>query len=160
MELLIWTLVTVMIVAGLAGLVLPVLPGGVLILAGLAVAAWAEQFQYVGAGTITLLVLLACGMFVVDFVAGMFGAKHFGASPRAAIGAGIGAVVGIFLGFAGIVIGPLVGAVIGELSANRTLSDAGRAGLGTAIGLALGAAVKFALALTMLGVYLLARFAF
>jgi uncharacterized protein len=159
-ETLLWLLVALMIVGGLAGLVLPVLPGAALLLAGLVLAAWIEDFQYVGAKTIAILVLLAGLVFLVDFVAGMFGARRFGASPRAAIGAGIGALIGIWFGLIGILLGPFIGAIAGELSARRTFAEAGRAGVGTAIGLAIGAAVKFALALTMIGLFLLARFAF
>lgn len=154
-----WIVAIVLIAGGLAGLVLPVLPGAALLLGGLVMAAWIEDFQYAGAGTLAVLALLAGLIFAVDFIAGAFGAKRFGASPRAAAGAAIGALVGLFFGIAGIVLGPLAGAVIGELSARRTWSEAGRAGVGATIGLVLGAAVKFALAITMIGVYLLVRLA-
>ena len=153
-------LAAAMVVAGLAGLILPILPGAALLLAGLIVAAWAESFAYVGAKTIAVLTLLACLIFAVDFVAGSLGARRFGASPRAALGAAIGALVGIWFGLIGIFVGPFIGAVAGELSVRRTFAEAGRAGIGTALGLAIGAAVKLALAFAMIGVFVLVRFAF
>lgn len=155
---LLWVLAASLILTGLAGIVLPLLPGAPLLFLGLLTAAWAEDFVYVGYGTLGVLALLAILIYLVDFLAGILGAKHFGASPRAMIGAGIGALLGLTLGFAGIVIGPFIGAVVGELSARRELASAGMAGLGTTIGLLLGVAAKIALGLTMIGIFVLVRF--
>jgi uncharacterized protein YqgC (DUF456 family) len=153
-----WTLAVLLIVVGLAGIVLPAIPGPPLIFAGLFLAAWAENFAYVGAGTLVILGLLALLTYGVDLWATMFGAKRFGASKRAVAGALIGAIVGRFLGFAGVLFGPVLGAVIGELSAQRSLEDAARAGFGATVGLVLGAALKLALALSMIGIFAVARF--
>ena len=155
---LLWILAASLIITGLIGIVLPLLPGAPLLFLGLVAAAWAEDFAYVGFGTLGILAALTALIYVVDFLAGILGAKHFGASPRAMIGAGIGAVVGIFMGFVGIIIGPFLGAVIGELSVRRELTAAGIAGLGTTIGLLLGVAAKIALGLTMVGIFVLVRF--
>jgi len=153
-------LAAVLVLTGLVGLVLPALPGAALLIAGFALAAWAEGFRYVGAGSLTVITVLGCLIFAVDFIAGSLGAKHFGASPRAAVGAALGALAGFWLGPIGFFVGPFFGAMIGELSAQRTLHQASRAGIGATIGLVLGAAAKLALGLTMLGVFLFARFAF
>jgi uncharacterized protein YqgC (DUF456 family) len=154
---LLWLLASVLVLAGLLGLLLPVLPGSPLLFAGLLVAAWAEDFAYVGAPTLTLLAVLALLTYAVDFVATALGAKKFGASKRAILGAAVGALVGLFFGLPGILLGPFIGAVIGELTAQRGLGDAGRAGLGATIGLVLGAAGKLAIAFSMLGVFVLSR---
>jgi uncharacterized protein YqgC (DUF456 family) len=153
-----WILALVLVVAGLAGLVLPGLPGPPLVVAGLVVAAWTEDFAYVGWGTIIVLMLLALLAYGVDFVASALGAKRFGASKRAIVGAALGVLVGLFFGLPGILIGPFAGAVLGELSARRDLRAAGRAGLGAWLGMVLGAAAKFAIAFSMLGIFALARF--
>ena len=151
------TLAAVLVLVGIAGMILPALPGAPLVLGGIVLAAWADGFQYVGWVSITLITVL-CGLaMLVDFVAGAFGAKKFGASPRAAIGATIGAVVGIFLGPIGLFVGPFAGALLGELSAQRSLSDASRAGVGATVGFVVGTAVKLLLALCMVSVYLFAR---
>ncbi len=154
---LLWLLAAILVVAGLVGLLLPVIPGVPLVFAGLLVAAWAEDFAYVGTGTLALLAALVVLAYVVDFAATALGAKRFGASKRAVIGAALGAVVGIFFGLPGILLGPFIGAVIGELTAQRGLRDAGRAGLGATIGLVVGVAAKLALAFSMLGVFAMAR---
>ena len=151
-------LAALLIITGLVGLVLPAMPGAPLLLAGLVVAAWAEDFAYVGMWTIGVLALLALATYVVDIVAGALGAKHFGASPRAMIGAVVGALVGLFFGLVGVLLGPFVGACLGELSMQRTVGEAGWAGFGATVGLVIGAALKIALAFSMLGVYAVVRF--
>ena len=148
----------ILVVAGLAGLVFPALPGSPVLFAGLALAAWAEDFQYVSVWTVAVLGVLAIIIWLADFAAGSLGAKKFGASGRAVSGAAIGALVGIFFGLPGIVLGPFLGAVIGELTVLPDLRSASRAGLGATLGLALGVAVKMAIAFTMLGIFALARF--
>lgn len=155
---LLWLVAIALVLAGVAGLLLPVLPGAPVLLAGLVMAAWIEDFRYAGFGTIALLTVLCGLIFAVDFVAGSFGARRFGASPRAAAGAAIGALVGIFFGLPGILLGPMAGAVLGELSARRTWTEAGRAGVGATLGLVLGAAAKLGLAMAMIGVFVLVRF--
>src|SRR6266576_1333206 len=153
-----WLLALLLVGTGLIGLFLPVLPGAPLIFAGLVSAAWAEDFHYAGLWTVVILAIITLLTLCVDFWATIFGAKKFGASKRAVIGALIGLVIGIFLGFPGIIFGPFIGAVVGELSAQKDLKQATRAGVGATIGLVLGAAIKLALALTMIGVFLTVRF--
>ncbi|HEX9444395.1 MAG TPA: DUF456 family protein [Candidatus Binatia bacterium] len=155
---LLWIFAVVLILFGLAGLVLPAVPGAPVLFAGLLIAAWADHFAYVGWRTLALLAVLALLTYAVDFAATAFGAKRFGASRRAVAGAAIGALAGIFFGFIGVLIGPFIGAVIGELSARRGLEDAARAGLGATIGMVVGVAAKLALAFAMLGIYAIARF--
>lgn len=155
---LIWILAVALVLIGLAGLVLPAIPGAPLLFAGLVAAAWAEDFVYVGTGTLVALGVMAVLTYAIDFAATAFGAKRFGASRRAMIGAGVGALLGLFLGVLGVLVGPFVGAVIGELSTRRDLFVAGRAGIGATVGLAIGAAAKLALGIAMIGVYVVVRF--
>jgi uncharacterized protein YqgC (DUF456 family) len=155
---LLWVLAILLIVGGLAGLVLPALPGPVLLFAGFVVGAWAEDFRYIGFETLAVLAVLAVLAYVADFIAGSLGASRYGASRRAVIGAAIGAVVGIFFGPIGVLLGPFAGAVVGELSAQKTLRDASRAGYGATLGMIIGTAAKLALGFTMLGLFILMRF--
>ncbi len=158
MAVLLLVIAVVLVVAGVVGLVLPPLPGALLILAGLVLAAWAEDFVYAGGGTIVVLAVLAALTYVVDFAAGVIGVKRFHASRRAMFGAAAGAVVGLFFGVPGIFLGPLVGAALGEFSARRDVAQAGRAGLGASIGLVLGIALKFMLGFAMVGWFVAVRF--
>lgn len=156
LEVLLWLLAGVLVVLGLAGLILPVLPGIPLIYAGLLVLAWAEDFAHVGWITLALLGILTLLSYGIDFFATALGAKRFGASPRAVVGAAVGAVVGLFFGLAGVLLGPFVGAVLGEFSRQATLKQAMQSGLGATLGLLLGTLLKLALAFSMLGVFALA----
>jgi uncharacterized protein YqgC (DUF456 family) len=157
-EILIWILAVLLVVVGMAGLVFPALPGAPVLFAGLVAAAWAEGFEHISTGTLVVLGVMAALTYLVDFLAGAFGAKRFGASRRAIIGATLGAIVGIFFGIPGILLGPFIGAVIGELTARSGLKNAGRAGVGATVGLALGAAAKLTLAIAMVGIFVIMRF--
>jgi uncharacterized protein YqgC (DUF456 family) len=160
MTILLWVLAVILVVVGLAGILLPALPGTVLIFAGLLLAAWADGFTRAGAGTFVLLGVIAAASYGVDFVAAALGAKRLGASPRAMAGAGIGTLLGLFLGLPGLIVGPFAGAVVGELTMHRDLARAGRAGVAAWIGFAIGTAVKVALAFSMVAIFLAAMFLF
>lgn len=148
----------ILVISGLAGLVLPVLPGSLLLFLGLLLAAWAEDFAYIGGWTITILALLMIVSYAADFLAGALGAKQAGASRRATVGAMIGAVIGIFFGFVGIIIGPFIGAFIGQITVKKDVQNASLVGFGAWIGLLLGTAVKVAVGIAMISIYILVRY--
>jgi uncharacterized protein len=147
----------VLVAIGLLGTVLPAVPGVPLVFVGLGVAAWAEGFAFVGAGTLTVLGLMALAAYAVDLAAGALGAKRFGASRLAVLGAAIGSLAGLFLGIPGLILGPFVGGAAGELYARRDLRQAGRAGIGAWLGLVVGGATKIALTFSMLALFLAKR---
>lgn len=147
-----------LVTAGIIGLVLPAFPGAILLFLGFLLAAWAEGFSHIGLGALSALGIMTLMIYAVDFIAGALGAKRFGASTRAIVGASIGAVIGLFFGIPGVLLGPFIGAVLGELSVQRNLIAAGKAGVGTTIGLALGVAAKLAIALSMVGLFAVMRF--
>ncbi len=151
-----FVLAGIAILVGMAGAVVPVLPGVPLVFGGMLLAAWADHFQHIGAFTLIVLGVLAGLALVVDFVAGILGARRVGASPRALWGASLGTIVGLFFGLPGLLIGPFLGALAGELSSGRELDQATRVGIGTWIGLLFGTLAKLALCFTMLGVFALA----
>jgi len=151
-----FVLAALLIITGIAGAVLPALPGVPLVFGGMLLAAWADHFQHVGAVTLTLLGVLCVLALLIDFVAGVMGAKRVGASSRALWGATIGTFAGLFFGIPGLLLGPFVGAVIGELSAGSHVHKATSVGVGTWLGLLFGTLAKLALCFTMLGIFLLA----
>jgi uncharacterized protein len=156
MTIILATLAVVMVIIGLIGVVMPALPGHMLILAGLIVGAWANGFTRVGVWTLVVLGIIALASYGVDFVAVALGAKRLGASPRAMTGAALGTLAGLFFGLPGVIVGPFVGAVIGELTTQRDFAKAGKAGVAAWIGFAIGTAVKVALAFLMIGIFLVA----
>jgi uncharacterized protein YqgC (DUF456 family) len=153
-----WVLAAVLVLAGLAGSVLPALPGVPLVFAGLLVAAWADDFERVTWLPLVVLGLLTVLSFVIDFAATALGAQRVGATRLAIVGALLGTVAGIFLGIPGLILGPFVGAVVGEMISHGKVEQATRAGLATWMGLIFGTLSKLALVFAMLGVFALAYF--
>ncbi len=147
-----WILAVLIIIAGLAGTVVPALPGVPLVFLGLFVGAWIGNFEIIGWTTIGILAALAVFAWVVDFLAGAAGAKYLGASSRAFWGATIGAIAGIFFGIVGMLLGPFIGAVVGELSGGANVVQSGRAGIGAWLGMVLATAIKLAIAFLMIGI--------
>ena len=146
-------LAIVLVIIGLAGTVLPALPGVPLIFGGLLLIAYQDGFNKVGAITLIVLGILAVLAFVIDHLAAVFGAKRFGASRLAIIGAIGGTLFGLFFGFLGLIVGPFVGAAAGELIARRDAFQAGKVGLATWLGIVIGVAVKLGIAFLMIGIF-------
>ena len=158
MTVLLWVIGGLLVAVGVVGILMPALPGTVLIFLGLLVVAWADGFTRVGVWTLIAVGLLGALSYSVDFVAAAMGAKRVGASPRAVFGAGVGTLLGFWFGLPGIVFGPLAGAVLGELSAHRDFGRAANVGLAAWIGFLVGTAVKVALAFSMVAIFLVAMF--
>ena len=150
-----WVLAIALILVGVVGTFLPVLPGAALVFGGMLLAAWIDDFQRIGWITLTLLGVLTVLVFIIDVVAAVLGAKRVNASRLALVGAAVGTIVGLFFGIVGIVIAPFIGAVAGELITRGKLEPAARVGFGTWLGMAVGALVKMAVVLAMLGVFVM-----
>ena len=157
-EVLWWVLALLLVVGGIAGSVLPALPGVTLVFLGLLLAAWIGDFQQVGPFPLVVLGLLTLLSFVIDLAATALGAKRVGATKLAVAGAALGTLAGLFLGLPGLILGPFVGAVAGELMSHGQVQQATRAGIATWIGLLFGTLAKLALVFTMLGVFAFAYF--
>jgi len=163
-----WLGVVALIVVGLAGTILPALPGTVLVFAGVLLGAWIDDFTRVPVWVVVLCGVLAALAWATDFVAAMLGAKRVDASGWALAGATLGTVAGVFTGFIGLIFMPLAGAMAGEWWAQQRKvartshsDDAKRAvevGVATWLGLMIGTAVKLALVLMMVGTFALAYF--
>lgn len=151
-----WILAVSMMLAGVAGAVLPVLPGMPLIFGGVLLAAWIDDFQRIGVPTIVAMGILAAIGMIVDYMASAATAKRAGASRLGVIGAAIGAIAGVFTGFWGLLFMPLVGAAIGEFIARRDMLRAGKVGVAAGLGLIIAAAMKLAIAFIMIGVFVAA----
>lgn len=155
---LLYVLAAILVAVGLAGVVLPALPGLPLVFLGMLLAAWAGGFAKIGIGTLVALGVLTLLSMAVDFWAAAMGAKRVGASRLALGGALLGTFAGIFFGPVGLFVGPFVGALGGELLHGRRLDQQGfgqaaKVGFGTWLGIVFGVALKLMLALAMLGLF-------
>lgn len=160
---LLWILCVLLILAGLAGTVLPALPGTALILAGIIVGAWIDDFTRVGAGTLTVIGVLAVLAWALDYVAGLLGARKAGASRLALLGAAVGTVAGLFMGLVGVLFMPLVGAAAGEFIARQGQAphhevgqQAAKVGVATWLGMMAGMLAKVVIAFVMVGLFVAA----
>lgn len=153
---LLWTLSVALIAAGLAGTVLPALPGTAFVLGGIVLGAWIDDFSRVGAGTLVLVGVLAVLAWALDYAAGLLGARRAGASRQALVGAALGTVVGLFMGLVGVFFMPLVGAAVGEYIARRDEQRAWNVGLSTWLGIMAGLVAKVVIAFMMIGIFIAA----
>jgi hypothetical protein len=151
-----WIVAVLMVLVGIAGTVLPALPGVALVFAGIALAAWIDGFTVISGWTVGLLAVLAAVGFAVDYLAQMMSARRAGATGLGLAGAALGTVAGVFTGLVGLLFMPLAGAAIGEFIAHRDALRAGRVGVATWVGLLVGTVLKLAIVFTMTGVFVAA----
>ena len=149
--------VSLFFLAGLIGSFAPVVPGSLLIWIGILVhKLWMgpESVSWSFVGWAACAVLLAQGL---DVLCTWWGARRFGASWRGALGAVLGGLVGMLtLGLIGLVLGPVLGAITAELLSDRSLRDAGRAGLGTVVGGITAFVLKFGISCAIIVGFFLA----
>lgn len=153
-----YLLAAILVMVGLAGTILPALPGLPLVFAGMLLAAWAGDFNKISVFTIVVLGALTLLSLAIDFWATALGAKRVGASRKAVVGAVLGTFAGIFFGPLGLFAGPFVGALAGELLHSRAVGQAARVGFGTWMGILFGIVLKLGLAFAMIGLFALAWF--
>jgi uncharacterized protein YqgC (DUF456 family) len=158
MDVLLWVVAVALIAVGVAGVVLPALPGIAFVYGGIVLGAWIGHFEKISSGTIIALGVLAAIGIAIDYVASTVAAQRAGASKLGLIGAAVGTVVGIFMGLIGVFFMPLVGAAVGEYLARRDALRAGRIGIATWLGLLAGIVVKLAIVFAMIGVFVFALF--
>ncbi|MCP5327100.1 MAG: DUF456 family protein [Steroidobacteraceae bacterium] len=151
---LLWLFAIALILVGIAGTVLPGVPGVMAVFGGMLLAAWIDDFSRIGWVTLVILGVLTAMAFAADIIGSLLGAKRVGASRLALLGAAVGTLAAFPFGFFGLLFGPFLGAVAGELITQQRLDAAARVGLGTWIGLAVGSLAKIALLFAMLGVFL------
>ncbi|TAH00673.1 MAG: DUF456 domain-containing protein [Sphingobacteriales bacterium] len=153
MELVLVIIAIILTLAGLAGCVLPAIPGPPLNFIGLLLLQWAWQpfstITLVALGIITIIVL------VLDYMIPVWGAKIFGATRYGIWGSIIGMLAGIFLTPIGMIMGLLLGAIIGDMLAGKKPLEALKSGAGTFLGTMAGMLVKLIVAgiMTFLAFY-------
>ena len=150
---------SVLMVVGLLGVVLPILPGIPLAWLGLFIYAIGTSFERISIATVIVFSILTVLALLLDFLAPMLGAKKYRASKLGVFGAFLGFTVGIFvLGFWGIILGPFIGALLGELIAGRRPRQALGSAFGTFLGFVAGTLFKIIVILVMAGFFIASLF--
>ncbi len=155
---LLWILAFVLVIVGVVGTVVPMLPGTPVVFAGLLLAAWIDDFARVGTTPLIVLGVLTLLSLLVDFGASILGAQRAGATRGAVTGAALGAVVGIFFGLPGLILGPFAGAFLGQYLATQDVAQSGKVGWGTLVGFVAGGLAKLVLAIAMVIIFAVAYF--
>ena len=146
-------IVGVLMVAGVIGSVVPMLPGTPLIMVGAVLYAVATEFTPVGAGRLAILAVLGLAGWAIEHLAGILGARRTGGGRAAVVGALVGAVIGLAFAPLGLLLGPIGGAIAGELLSGRDPAGSVRTGIGTAIGVVVGIVAHVAFAVTMVALF-------
>jgi len=141
----------ILFLVGLAGTLLPFLPGPFLVWLGVFIYGWAEGFEVVDGAHILGQLTIMIVVFTVDWLSSFLGVKRAGGSRSALLGAALGLLVGLFiLGPLGIIIGPLAGAFLVEFFSRGDIDAALRVGIGSLLGFLGGTLFKLIAVLTMI----------
>ena len=140
-----------LVILGLLGSVLPILPGPPAGFVGLLLVAVARRFsEPLTPVLIMTLALATLGVILLDYLLPVMMSKKYGATKWGVWGSVIGMVVGLFLSPLGALLGAFVGAVIGEWIVHRKQRKALKAGFGVVLGSLLGTVLKLGLSGLML----------
>lgn len=148
-----YLLAALLMITGIAGAIVPALPGIPLLFAGIWLAAGVDHYRHAGAWWLVAIAAIGMVGLVVDFVAGTLGAKRVGASPRALWGAAIGTLVGMFFGLPGLLLGPFLGALAGELMSGTSVLRSTHVGVHAWFGMLVGTLVKLVISFMMIGLF-------
>jgi len=149
--------------AGIAGSVLPVIPGPPLSFISLLIISFEKDWQafsFITNETLFLIIpgIIDIGLIILDYLIRAIGAKKFGASKWGIVGSIIGMIIGIFFGPFGIFIGAFLGAIAGELISGKKGNDAIKIGIGTFLGNLAGTAMKLSFGIFVLFIDIIALF--
>ncbi|MCX6334380.1 MAG: DUF456 domain-containing protein [Bacteroidia bacterium] len=138
----------ILMIVGIIGCLVPVLPGPPLSFLGLIML----HLSRFGSFSTTILIVLGVVTVVVsilDYIVPIWGTRKFGGSKYGARGATVGLIIGLFLGPLGIIVGPLLGAVVGELIFKDDMKYALKAGFGSLLGFLTGVGLKLTASFVM-----------
>lgn len=158
MDIVLVILAAFLMVLGIIGSFLPVLPGPLTSWFGLLIFHMTNAIP-MNWTFLTVTFIIAVGIWILDYIIPAMGTKRFGGSKYGIIGTSVGLVVGIIAPIpGGIIIGPFFGALIGELINNATLDKALKAAFGSFLGFITSTFIKFVIALIFLGFFIVKIF--
>lgn len=156
MDIALYVLAALLIVGGMAGAVLPTLPGIPMIFGGIWLAAAVDHYRHLGMWWLLIIGVLGSVGVIVDLIASALGARRVGASRLALWGASLGTLIGMFFGVPGLLFGPFIGALLGELASGNSVLRSAHVGVGTWLGLLFGTLLKLVISFAMVGLFGLA----
>ena len=151
-----WVLLALLLmILGIIGSFLPVLPGPLTSWAGLLVLHFTDGVELSQTFLIVTL-LVAVFIYLLDYIIPALGTKRFGGSRAGMIGTTLGLIIGLLSPIPfGIIIGPFVGALIGEMIHRNDFEKALKAAFGSFLGFIASTFLKFIVAIVFLGFFIL-----
>ena len=160
MDIAVWVICLLVMLAGLAGTILPVLPGIPIIWAGLLGYGLYSGWASYGLGAMAVTGFLVALSLAVDQLASIMGARKFGASRAGMIGSFVGAISGLIIfSLPGLILGTFFGAVAAEMIwEKREIKDSLASGAGALVGFLAGSLFKFMMGLGFIIYFIYAWF--
>jgi uncharacterized protein YqgC (DUF456 family) len=150
------TISLLIMLGGLAGIILPVIPSTPVIWVGVFIYAAYDGFETIGWSLLLIFAILTIVSLVLDYLGGVIGARKYGATRWGLIGSVIGGIFGFFMGgIVGLVFGPFFGAVLFELIFGKDLRGAFKSGVGTLVGFLGGVIVKLVISVVIIGIFII-----
>ncbi len=143
---------TLMII-GIIGSIVPVLPGPLSSWVGLFILSNVEGVE-VSSKLIIICLIIAIGIFILDYILPIYTSKRFGASKYGIIGASIGIILGLFFAPFGIFIGALIGAITGEMILNKNFKKSLKSAFGVFLGFIISGFTKSLITVIYLVIYI------
>ncbi len=155
MDLLLIIISAVLIISGIIGSFMPILPGPLTSWFGLFILNLISSVE-IDSALLIITFIIAITIFILDSLIPIYGSKYFGATKYGIIGASIGLVIGIITPIPfGILIGPILGALIGELLFNNDLKKSIKSSIGVLIGFVASSFIKFVTSIVYLMIYII-----
>jgi uncharacterized protein len=145
----------ILFLTGLAGTILPMLPGPPLIWSGMLVYGLIAGFDKLGMGFMIIQALLVLCVTGLDYLFSALGTRYFGGSKAALAGAAAGLLAGVFFFPVGLFIGPFLGAALADLIVRKKTAQAIRSGFGASLGFWIALPVKLGLEAVMITWFIL-----
>lgn len=150
---LLYVIAAALILVGLAGAMVPALPGIPLIFGGIWLIAGVDHYHHLGRWWLLGIAFIGTIGLILDLLAGALGAKRAGASVQAVWGAVAGTGLGVFFGLPGLLLGPFIGAVLGEMAAGKSILRSAHVGMSAGLGLLFGTIIKLVSSLMMVALF-------
>jgi len=131
-----------LLLIGLVGAILPVLPGPIFTFLGLLVFHFFIEDIHFEDFEIILYAFITSLVFFIDYIFQFFGVKQFGGGQNALLGTMIGIICGFFFLPLGLIIGPFLGAFLGAILDNKEQIQALKIASGAVLGFFFGTLVK------------------
>lgn len=133
----------ILMILGIIGCLVPVLPGPPISYLGL-IMLHVTRFGQFSTTVLVSLAAIAIVATILDYIVPIWGTRKFGGSKYGMRGATVGLIIGLFLGPVGIIVGPLLGAIVGEMIFKDDMKYAIKAGFGSLLGFLTGIGLKLA----------------